>query len=131
MELDNDQKFAFAAIASMSIVAYADGEQSESELEEIYIQIHQSKRLSCVTDFALEALDEVNERLKVDFEEGSNHIVNDLMAISLEHDESTDVINMAVDVMKSNKVVSPHQIDAVTGLCNVFKLYSDQFNFVT
>lgn len=131
MELDNEQQFAFAAIASMCLVSFAPYGQSENELEEIYIQIHQAQRLDNVTEFSLQALDELKGRLDLDYYDAQSSIISEISRFDLDHDERVEIINMALDVVKSNKVVSPEKIDVVSGLCRAFNLYTDQFNFVT
>jgi len=129
LELGSDQKFAFAAIAAMSLVSLAAGERSEDELEEIYIQIHESDVISNETEFALEALEELNDRLELNFSRGKEEILADVIALQLEHEQSVEIINMALDVVKSNKVVVAEKIDMLSEICHSLNLYSSDFSF--
>jgi len=130
MELTREQQFAFAAVSSMCLVSMIRGKASENELEEIYIQIHQSEHMKKDTDFALEALDEIKERLELNFDDAQEAILSDMSRLHIDHDEATDIMNMAVDVVKSNKEIPPEKIDILSGLCKVLNLYSNEFNFV-
>lgn len=131
LELNHEQAFSFAAVAAMSLVSMVTGRQNENELEEIYIQIHQSDRLSSETEFSLEALDELKDRLLINYHDAHEAILSDLVTLQLEHEESVAIINMALDVVKSNKEIPTEKIDVLTGLCKALNIYSDEFNFVT
>ncbi|NIG12983.1 hypothetical protein F3J37_01315 [Pantoea sp. Al-1710] len=129
--MNHDQKFAFAAVASMSLVSMINGKPTENELEEIYIQIHQSERMYDQTDFSLEALDELKAQLENNPEHAEEALLTELTRLDLEHEEATEIVNMALDVVKSNKEIPPEKIDILSGLCKALNLYSDEFNFVT
>ncbi|PPC63893.1 hypothetical protein C1Y41_04410 [Pantoea sp. ICBG 1758] len=131
LEITHNQEFAFAAVAAMSLVSFATGPQTENELEEIYIQLHDSRRLIQEIEFSLEALDEVKERLQLNYPDAQEAILSDLGRMELDHEEAVEIVNMALDVVKSNKDVEPEKMDVISGLCKVLNLYSEQFNFIT
>jgi len=129
MELTKNQEFAFASIASMSLISFTNGEPTESELEEIYIQIHECERLQNDIDFSLVALDECRERLEINFQDGHDAILEDIRELKLGHDESVEIMNMTLNVVKSNSEIPPEKIDALSEICQAMNLYSDEFNF--
>jgi hypothetical protein len=126
-----EQAFAFSAVGSMCLVSMINGKMSENEIEEIYIQIHQSDRMSTQTEFSLEALDNLKERLEINYHQTQASLLSDMREIHFEHDQAVEIINMALDVIKSNKEIPAEKIDVLSGLCKVLNIYSDEFNFAT
>jgi len=129
MELDKDKEFTFAAIAAMSMVSLVSGDQNENEVEELYIQIHQSDIISLETEFALETLEELNSRLQINFDDTCDSLLLDLSNFGIEHDSAVDIVNMALDVAKSNPKVCPEKIDMIGQICRSLDLYSGDFEF--
>jgi len=129
--LTQEKEFAFAAVGSMCLVAMASGKMTENEVEEIYIQIHQSERMNNESDFALEALDDIQGRLRVNYHNTQENLLAGMAAIPFDHDQAVEIINMSLDVIKSNKEIPTEKIDVLSGLCKVLNIYSDEFNFIT